>query len=307
MADSLQAATDIQGMIVLATRKQTAYYIQVAITTLAVADHLQTLPQEIQYMWPAPWGAIKVLFFLARYTVFLNVSFVLRYCFAADLTPAACHMFIGMGCLFTLGTVALAEGILFARVYAISERSRTILLYLVLQFIAIHGTQFALMTTFLVDLKFQESPLPKLIGCSPVSSPNAGRLLSAIFSLFVLSMTVLASIMCCIGYKRFRDNGSTLVTIFFRDGIYYFFCLATIAVANVVVNSIASRSPTAQAFNLMLGELQGVFHAILSVRLVLHMRKTADVDHQEHLDDRSFMAAPQEAVRLDRLRQLRAD
>ncbi|TFK21427.1 hypothetical protein FA15DRAFT_707258 [Coprinopsis marcescibilis] len=264
---------------VLVADKQFATYLQVGIATVLVIDYIGTIHLEIRHVWSAPWSPIKALFLLARYSAFLDVAFIVRYNLIskADLSAETCRLFHSLGVATVLVTVALAEGVLFIRVYALSARNKVLMACLMTQFVLVHAGEFALMSVLIKTTGFDIIPgIADFIGCTPLPPPNSSMILRLIFGLLVLNATVLVMLMCWLGIRRFRNTRvSNLVAVFFRDGLGYFLVIASIAVVNIIANSRITAS------NFILAESQGVFHAILACRLVLHLREVGSQTETE--------------------------
>jgi hypothetical protein len=59
-------ATDF---VTMARQAQIVEYVEASAMAFLIWDHIITLGQEIERMWPARWSIIKVLFLLNRYLV----------------------------------------------------------------------------------------------------------------------------------------------------------------------------------------------------------------------------------------------
>ncbi|TFK24189.1 hypothetical protein FA15DRAFT_756736 [Coprinopsis marcescibilis] len=221
------------------SRSPMQVFLQAAISTVLIAEYIETFPSEVNYIWPAPWSLIKVLFFLARYSAFIEVAFVIAYSFTErpDVSPATCEIHLGIAGLAVVASIALAEAIFFVRVYALSGRSKPMLFYLVLQWIVVHVGQVALMGHIIRSFAFPMIPhITAKIGCFAFPLPRAIPLLTAMFALPVFSGIALVLIMAYLGLKKFRHVHTTkLITIYFRDGFLYFIVLASLAIANIVL------------------------------------------------------------------------
>ncbi|TFK24193.1 hypothetical protein FA15DRAFT_656154 [Coprinopsis marcescibilis] len=246
---------------------------QVAISTVLV-----------KYIWAAPWSLVKVLFLLTRYLAFVEVGFMVAYMFEGrvGLSPVICEVYFGIGGLTIVASIALAEAIFFVRVYAISNRSRAMFLYLTFQWAAIHIAQFVLMGFITRNLESRalddltpmtdqdNDDFTAVLGrCFPGPRLRALTLATALFALPVLSGTTLVGIMMYLGFKKFRHVRATaLTTIYFRDGLVYYVVLAGLSIVNIGL-CLSIVAPT----NIVLGEFQGVLYTILSCRLVLNLRQ----------------------------------
>ncbi|KAF6764628.1 hypothetical protein DFP72DRAFT_868738 [Ephemerocybe angulata] len=227
-------------------------------------------------MWGTKWSVAKTLFFLSRYLAFLDVPFAAEIHTTSGLTGKTCHvMFVSVTSSILVG-IALAEAILFLRVWAISGRDRTLSIYLIIHFTAVHLVQAVLFGLFIGSLEFgpSPSPLPGIIGCFPLppKSKTLNTLLSALFGLIVANELSILFITFVIGLRKFRDFRNPLIRVFYVDGFSYFLVLSAISTTNVVVDLVG---PPEYRF-LGLVVLQRVMHSILSTRMILHLRGAAN-------------------------------
>jgi len=89
------------------------------------------------------------------------------------------------------------------------------------------------------------------------------------------------------GFSHWRENRSPLVKALFEDGLSYFLYLFAISLANAIVLIAA---PIDYA-NLLL-ELQRVLHAMLTARVLLHIRNAMFYNANPRVETMSFAAAP---------------
>lgn len=245
-------------------------YLAASGYALTVADFIHTFPDEVRLMWPTPLSVAKVLFFAARYYVLVHCVLASMYHLRTGLSPEECkrsfvQLFVSSG-----ASVLCAEAILFVRVFAFSERNRKVLIYLVIQYIAIHAPSVGILITFLLSVKFAPAAQPDL----PCMTASAGyKYIGINFSLALLSVVTIMVIMVYIAHRKYRRLNSNLLKLFYRDGILYFLCLSGLATANIVASFVASAS-----YKFLLLETQVLLHSVLSTRMLLHLRKWAEHD-----------------------------
>ncbi|KAF6751509.1 hypothetical protein DFP72DRAFT_475194 [Ephemerocybe angulata] len=255
--------------------KATQYvnYLGVAGHALIVADFLHTFPNEIRLMWPTPLSIPKALFFSLRYYILVHHVLAILYGLPTGLSPETCRIaFLRIG-ISSILVVTASEAILFIRVYAFSGRNKKILVYLILQFIAIHATAFALLTRFLKTVNFVKLPIPNLV-CMPASAKST--MLGGVFALLLGSVVIVMFIMMYIAFRKHRNFNSALLTVFYRDGIFYFICLSALASANILVNLAAPEG----GLKFLFVQTEIDIHVILSTRMLLHLRGWAERDRR---------------------------
>ncbi|KAJ3522430.1 hypothetical protein NMY22_g11894 [Coprinellus aureogranulatus] len=272
-------------------------YIATGGFALVVFDYFCTLPEEIRLIWPTPWSVPKVLFFVLRYYVFVNNVFAVLYNIPKNLTPGECrHVFMRSAYstpVLTLG----AEAILFIRVYAFSGGSYAMRVYLICQFIAIHGTSLVLLIKFVQSAKceysvetFNRSPatLPELrhvcasvvelpfrnVSCMPVQASS--NFLGGVWTLLLGGVIIVMALMITIALGKhrgavFRAEKTGLLTVFYRDGIFYFLILGTFLSANIFVTFAAP-----EGYKILFTQFAVDMHSVLSTRMLLHLREWAE-------------------------------
>lgn len=255
-------------------------YAIISSCTIVVVDYIQTLPDEVRHMWTAPLSIPKLLFIAVRYSIFFKVfsaMVVPGTFFANNFSVNGCLRWFRLTAATSLFIMITSEAILFYRVYAISGRGRRILVALAVQFIVIHAGVAYFVGAYISSVKFTNSQLPAGTTCMMISSN--GPLNSAVFATLLGSVTIAMLLMVAFLFRKHWGFDSKLLTAFYSDGISYFVCLAVLISVNVAVNWVAQKS---YKFILILFEMDA--HAILSTRMLLHIRKVAD----KSLDDILF-------------------
>lgn len=245
-------------------------YLAVAGFALIMADYLHTFPDEVRLMWPGRMTLPKAIFFALRYYSMAHHILALMYGERTGLTPSECNARFQIVSISTAAIIVTAEALLFLRVYAFSGKNRKMLAYLIVLFIAIQASAFFLLYKFLESVKFVESPFLNMI-CLPLHLDS--NLLAYVFTLLLLSVIIVMLIMVWIAFQKQRNFNSALLTIFYRDGVFYFICLSALASANIIVNFAAPAG-----YKFLLVQTEADLHVILSARMLIHLRAWADRD-----------------------------
>ncbi|KAJ2912882.1 hypothetical protein MD484_g7542, partial [Candolleomyces efflorescens] len=267
------------------TSTQYVTYLGVSGFALVIADFVHTFPDEVRLMWPTPISVPKVFFFALRYHILVHGVFVLTCEFNAtpifskrcshrqaftDTLPtnpsaAQCQTAFNRVAISTKLTVIASETILLIRVYAFSGKDKKILAFLLFQFIGLHVSELVVFARWLESVKLRN------IGCIPASGNMV--LLGIVFGLLLCSVTVIMLAMLYIMFRKYRDlKTSSLVAIIYRDGLVYFLCLSALACANVGVILGTKEAP----LKLLLVQPEAFIHAILSTRMLLHLRSWSE-------------------------------
>ncbi|KAJ2933678.1 hypothetical protein H1R20_g3408, partial [Candolleomyces eurysporus] len=237
-----QQAAAIRALIEAMKANRTVNYAAIGMTALITADYLHTLPREVQLMWPTKLSVPKVLFFLVRYYTFVHSMLSAWHHGAVALTgDAACYQPFAVDAYSCLVTHALCEAISYVRAYAFSGRNRYVLGFLVILFVSIHSVEFYILAKFVKTVRFATLPPPIQAGCVAIKGDN--RALSLIFELILVSLATVTILMIATAWWRRRQShgaeAGSLLKLFYRDGIFYFIFLSTLAVANIIFDHTA--------------------------------------------------------------------
>lgn len=232
---------------------------------LVVFDYFCTLSEEVRLMWPAPWSVPKVLFFGLRYYIVVHLVFSDMYGFVPNQSPEQCAKAMFRIAISVFSILAVSEAILFIRVYAFSGKNRKLMIFLICHFLILHASALVLTLRFHKSLKFAALPPPFSETCMPVEGNT--DLLSGSFGLILTSLATVMFIMMFIAVRKHRDLNSSLLRVFYRDGIFYFVVLSALATAVIAGPSGPLK------FTLVLPAVS--FHVILSTRMLMHLRSWA--------------------------------
>ncbi|KLO07524.1 hypothetical protein SCHPADRAFT_644826 [Schizopora paradoxa] len=260
---------------------QLSKYVNVATFALLIYDYVATLPDEINYVWPSKWNAGKVLYLVQRYMVFIDPMLFIIYIMSPELSFPACkNLFSAFAGLAVCGNV-ITEIILSMRTYAIWGQSRLVLGMLVIFNFALFVSRVATTRRYLDNLQPMPYPIKAVVACSPTRFESQMPVwityaIVIVFELTIVTLTIykaLATLEC-----RLRPNSSPrqvrssdFTTTLYYDAISFFVILFLLSVANEVITA------DPKYFNLvsLLTETQRVIHAILSGKIILHLRKAA--------------------------------
>ncbi|KAJ2919798.1 hypothetical protein MD484_g532, partial [Candolleomyces efflorescens] len=228
-----------------------------------VVDFIQTFPDEVRLMWPAPRSGPKAVFYILRYYGLVHSVFILwceqllrlsyfqlpfKPMLALDALPKEmgaeqCRIaFIRLSVSSMLAMTA-SEVILYIRVYAFAGRNKKLLPFLVSLFIAhgavtkaIHTMAYLLFIKFIRSIKFHELLVIHNFICTSGYADSVW--LGAVFSATLASVLVVTFTMMYIAY-RYRGVSNSLLCVFYQDGISYFVSLSVLACANILINLLA--------------------------------------------------------------------
>ncbi|KAH6908263.1 hypothetical protein BKA70DRAFT_1427504 [Coprinopsis sp. MPI-PUGE-AT-0042] len=239
----------------------------VAATSLLLVDYLHTFPLEVELMWPAPVGTVKVVYMFARYTAVVQITFGWIFAFSKSLTAEQCSLVFAATGFTSIFNAFFSEAILYLSVHAFSGRTRRMRLFLGGLFVAKFIACTILLSKYFTQAKHIVLDLPGL-HCVPINLRS--HLVASAFVIPVGAETVLLSVMLWSAYHQYRNLRSALMFVFIRDGFIYLFGIAVLSIVNCVLAFTAPES-----IRLVLAIPQSVAIPLLATRMALHLRKTA--------------------------------
>ncbi|KAF6748910.1 hypothetical protein DFP72DRAFT_1049255 [Ephemerocybe angulata] len=273
------ATLDGESLVAALSSARTSNYLTAAANALFLVDYLHTLPDEIRYMWPAQFGIPRTLFFALRYYLFAHIALSMNT-FRRNFTPQGCKAAANALDVSTVVLIAVSEVILYYRVYAFSGQSRKMIAFLAVQCTGLLTGAFVLIGKFMGTVQYTTFPSPEG-ACLPV----IGRifLLGIGFCLLLVNVGSAMAIMVYIGTQKYRTmglNGSSLLRVFYRDSVAYFVLLSLLGAVNIAV-----CFNTSDSHGSVIAQPQAVIHAILSTRMLLHLRAWAhwDIEYEDDM------------------------
>ncbi|KAJ2929193.1 hypothetical protein H1R20_g7901, partial [Candolleomyces eurysporus] len=160
-----------------------------------------------------------------------------KYITVASIALVACRWsFIAAAVLGMVGAT-ISEAILFYRVYALAGRTPGSRAFLFLLFFSVNVVKFSALGKFIVSVQYAPSPIPAFIGCFPVKADNV--MLSIVAALILGNELIILLITFWVGFRKYAGLRSPLISIFYRDGVAYFFCIAAISAGNIICILVA--------------------------------------------------------------------
>lgn len=249
--------------------------IVVGLSGVLVADYFQTLPDEIEYMWPAAMSPTKILFFLVRYYVFAHNAIVINFFQFGrpNVGGETCQTPYDMQIWSSLCLYWVCNFILHLRVYAFSGQDRRVLIFLVVWFFGLRAAEGTFVQKFNETMRFMPFPEPIRIGCSAIAGDT--QWLTYVFTVIIISLASVTSIMIFIAWRReslTRAPGgrTNIYQIFIRDGIEYFLCLSLLSIINIIVERTAPPK-----YRYVMNQVHTHSDAILTGRMLIYLRASA--------------------------------
>lgn len=248
-------------------------YTMIASSAIAVLDWILTFDLEVSLVWQSRWNVTKVLYFLARYLPFVDCTLGLYHQLSVALPIHDCQkLFQVQAWLFGVGA-GLVELIYTLRTWAVWGEGKRFTFVLLAIFCGMWTAILVVDHFYLKATSHSMSPVPHLIGCLVTVSSS---ILSANYILLMLYDACLLSLMVVRGISAFRSGSRLhLVRVVYSDGIIYYVYVWALSLVNVLV---ITRLPIQLQTLMML--MARVIHAVLSCRVILHIRKQAHVQRQ---------------------------
>jgi len=151
------------------------------------------------------------------------------------------------------------------RTYAIFDSSKKILIFLLVMLALLVGAALPTTQIFISSLQYGQPPVGTFSGCYPVSG---SEIIFVAFVAILLFETIIVILTIYSGLTRYRQSSSPLVKTIYRDSLFFFLCIFSITLANVVV---MAALPIDYAD--LLDRLQATIHSIVSTRIIFHLRQ----------------------------------
>ncbi|KAG2360582.1 hypothetical protein BDR07DRAFT_137782 [Suillus spraguei] len=251
-------------------------YWGVAGGVVVVYDWVLTLGQEIELIWKQRWSLITVLYLITRY-IGIPYSFIS----AMSFTP------LGSRTDTVSVVIAAVLGvIMITRLHAMYQRSRIMLIFLVIIFLAINITCGASLVIVLKPVVGEELILSGISMCSFDEGASSQLLISIIWILNTVWEALALCLSIWIAVKHFRDlrrlnqsTGSTIGDCFrvlIQSHVLYFAGFAGVSSLQLAGTSPELWTSTSIVAQILYGALQvllGVQMFVLGPRLILSVRE----------------------------------
>ncbi|OAX38607.1 hypothetical protein K503DRAFT_770312 [Rhizopogon vinicolor AM-OR11-026] len=244
---------------------QTSKYANIGGLAILIFDYCITFQDEVKLTWSRPWDITRIIFTISRYLPFVGIALTAH---AALHVSGPCPPNLEENIIHIVSIVA-AEGLLLLRTWAFWERSKKLLI----------GLLIYAAVTITAAVVVNRNPTPLIPGTEPTGCFfEASRNGAVVYSILAIYECV---ILFLTAYKRFhdyKDFRSSIVTTIYCDGMIYILCIITITVTNVIVG-IAFPI----AYSDMFDTLQIVIHSVLASRILFRLRSSNDRTYETPL------------------------
>lgn len=202
---------------------QASNYIHVACIALVVFDHLDTLPLEVEYAWSSPLTIVNTLYYITRYSLFIDSAIVAYRQFAPNLNPERCRISMWILAFEYCTSVWVGEAILGLKVWSVWLRDWRLTLAMPIAFAALSVPGMIGLFRYLKSVRFDAStPFPRIVSC-PIASENTDISWNMVgVTIWTFLMFILLLIPAIREYKS-RGSSSKFVKMVYREGMMYYF------------------------------------------------------------------------------------
>ncbi|KIJ50327.1 hypothetical protein M422DRAFT_245580 [Sphaerobolus stellatus SS14] len=257
---------------------QISNYFQAISLVILVYDYIITLSEEVALIWTAPWTTARVLFFLTRYSAWIDTSLlsIVHFAKGGHLSIPACRaLYKASGWFLSIG-VFIAELVLVFRTYALWNKSMRVLFGLF--GIGFPITAASLYATYKGMAAFMFIQVPGQQDCLSVSSLVSIKIFLLDFSGVIIFETIILILTVVSAFKQSNLRKTSLGETLYKDGLMYYVYLTLFTVANLLVLAVPAVATSGASLVL----LQRVIHSIVTSHILLHIRRAGA---QLHRDD----------------------
>ncbi|KAG2109677.1 uncharacterized protein F5147DRAFT_836617 [Suillus discolor] len=263
-------------------------YWTVAAGLVVVYDWVLTLAQEIDLIWTQRWSLMTVLYLVTRYVgIPYSVASILGATTLVSLTDAVSNITSYVTDGTNVVVTPMLGVIMIARLHAMYQRSRQMLIFLVIIFLAANITYGVIAIIGLkYDVVSEEVILSGIHTCSDGSEGDTQLLLSMIWMLNTVWEVLALCLSIWIAAKHFRDlrrlgplTGSTIGDCFrvlMESHVLYFASFAGVSCLQLVNLSPEVENSNPVALEILSGAIQILLSMqmfVLGPRLILSVRQ----------------------------------
>jgi hypothetical protein len=250
---------------------QISKYANIGTLAILIFDYCITFEDEVHWTWSRPWGLIRIIFTISRYLPFVG-SGMTAY---AVLRPSGPCPASGAENIIHIISIVAAEGLLVIRTWAFWQKSRKLLIGLLIYSAAtvIGAVSMNLLPNHqLISNDASMIPGP----CNFEASRNAA-LVYAILAQFECVILILTA------YKWFHDYRdseihSSIVATVYGGSMLYISCIIAITVTNVIIDAALPIG-----LSNMFDTLQIVIHSVVASRILFHLRSSDSRAHESDI------------------------
>jgi hypothetical protein len=181
-------------------------YCAVAGGIVVVYDWILTFGQEIELIWRQHWSLMTMLYLIIRYIgIPYSVTIVLQMMPLISLTDAGCNIVYYTGNETSVVVTTMLGVIMIARLHAMYEKSRIMLIFLVITFLAVNIACGAITVIGFEDTVVEELILSGTYMCNYGYKGDVQLLVPMVWVLGTAWEVLALCLSVWIAVKHFRD------------------------------------------------------------------------------------------------------
>ncbi|KAF9555958.1 hypothetical protein CPC08DRAFT_109341 [Agrocybe pediades] len=250
-------------------------YTRIVANVIIFYDYLVTLEEEVRLMWRGKWSLVKILFFVIRYYGLLGAIFSLYSILTPFLTNKVSMRIVQWDIITAFLATLLTEAVLIIRLYALYNRSRKLLTFMLLCYAATTSCSAWIMSQDIVA--GIASIVVRLPGTATCTFPPLPQWAYAFWIPFTTFDTLLCAFALYRGYQTFASSvglhgslANRLLKVMIRDSLFNFIILSLAYLSGTLVWVKLSN-----AYILIPGAFIITLCNVLSNRMILNIRDTA--------------------------------
>ncbi|KAF9525076.1 hypothetical protein CPB83DRAFT_568092 [Crepidotus variabilis] len=189
---------------------------------LVLWDHSITFSLEVDHIWFSDWTIVKLLFLMARYSPYVDVSSAVFFNFATHLTTKSCWNYnIAILFLSAFG-MAAAEAILILRAISICDLRGKLLRFLLGPILIINIPMTFCLVKWAFSVKFDSGPA-KLWSCHFHRSTSPPLVIAG-YAFIAFLEGLLSLFNLWMRKKNFCPKSGSLMKAFYADEQFLIYC-----------------------------------------------------------------------------------
>ncbi|KAF8515171.1 hypothetical protein JB92DRAFT_80135 [Gautieria morchelliformis] len=213
---------------------QATRYSTISALAFLIYNHALTIDDEIEYVWKRQWSLGKILYILSRYFGSLTLILHCMVLLSKPFTPKVCGVFFPVDGVAWNVALLISEFILQARIFAVYDRSKAVLAFMMVLCIAEKASTLILLNDA-PDNGNDSSTAPGSLGCFASNLPQ-----TPIFKFSWLPVLIYETILCLLMvYKAWmvyiQFGFYPLLSLIIRDSIFYYFSVCATLLLNCLI------------------------------------------------------------------------
>jgi hypothetical protein len=262
-------------------------YFVVAACVGVMYDWALTFGQEVELIWMQPWSLMTVLYLSVRYLGLINAVLDMQSGLPTILlTDTECFISYLVRNWIGVLVFALLWAIIIVRLYAMYQRSRTILIFLIVASLAVNIFNAVAVVLTTTQSSGEELVLSGTYQCSISSGDNIITLdsiswiLGTVWEVLTLSLAVWIAVTHIRELPQYSPGGimGDCFSVLIQTHMFYFASFVAVSCFQLIINfaplfSSDDISPDTQIYYGLLEIFQVVQTCVLGPRLILGLRE----------------------------------